>query len=95
VTQELLRFDGADIQHERDSPRLTTQLDKIRTLMSDGKWWTIDELHLVTGYPHASISAQTRNLRKKRMGGYTVERRHESNGLYSFRLDPESGEVKQ
>ncbi len=95
MTQTLLHFDGADVIHERDSPRLTTQLDVIRTKMMDGQWWNVDELRIATGYPSTSISAQIRNLRKPRMGGWTVERRHVGDGLYEFRLDPESGKVNQ
>src|SRR6187431_3341804 len=90
-----LRFDGADIVPERDSPRLTTQLETIRQKMMNGQWWTVAELEYETGHPATSISAQIRNLRKPRMGGWTVERRHVGDGLYEFRLDAESGKVKQ
>jgi len=95
MTQVLLRFDGADVVHERDSPRLTTQLETIRRMMMNGRWWTVAELEYATGHPGTSISAQIRNLKKSRFGSWKVDRRYEGNGLYSFRLDPESGKVKQ
>jgi hypothetical protein len=38
-------------------------------------WLTLDELAKLTHYPHASISAQLRHLRKPEYGGFVVEKR--------------------
>jgi hypothetical protein len=80
------QFDGADYQPSRDRNRLCTQLERISLLMRDGRWRSVDTIHQLTGDPHASISAQIRNLRKARFGGHTVERRYVGDGLYEFRV---------
>lgn len=80
------RFDGADYLPERDNKRLGDQLKDIYNLMSDGVWRTLSDIERITGHPQASISAQLRHLRKPRFGGFTVERRYVSHGLYEYRL---------
>ena len=40
-----------------------------------GTWLTLQELAQLTCYGEASISAQLRNLRKPRFGGYVLEKR--------------------
>lgn len=82
----LKRFDGDDFVFDRDALRLTTQLDKVRDFMEDHKWHTLSEISDAIHEPHASVSAQLRNLRKKRFGEYYIGRRHVSNGLYEYRL---------
>ena len=79
-------FDGADYIPIRDNARLTGQIKRIYSLMSDGKWRTLQEIEQETGDPQASISAQLRHLRKARFGGYTVGREHLGGGLYRYRL---------
>jgi len=82
------RFDGDDYKHERDSARLTGQIRRVHDLMLDGAWRTLDEVSDATGDPHSSVSAQLRNLRKKRFGGHNIERKYVGGGLYSYRLEP-------
>lgn len=82
------RFNGADIDDARDTSRLSGQLRAILDLMADGQWHTLAGIAAVTGAPEASVSAQLRNARKPRFGGYVVERRHVSNGLYQYRVAP-------
>ena len=55
-------------------PRIT-QIQRVYECMSDGFWYTLDEIADVTDAPVTSISAQLRNLRKPRYGRHTVERR--------------------
>jgi hypothetical protein len=81
-----MRFDGADYVHERDSHRLTGQILEIYALMSDGRWRTLAAIESATGAPQASVSAQLRNLRKKRFGEHTIDRRHVGGGLYEYRI---------
>lgn len=79
-------FDGADYVDARDRPRLRGQIQRVYDLMCDGHWRTLTQIADSTGDPHASVSAQLRHLRKKRFGGYTVERKHHDHGLYLYRL---------
>ena len=84
-------FDGDDIVQERDKPRLTRRLSLIYNYMKDGCWCDVRE---VAGYLAAngmwssetSVSANIRNLRKDKFGGYTVERVHIAGGYYRYRL---------
>jgi hypothetical protein len=82
------QFDGADYQPDRDHSRLTGQIASIFAVIADRQWRTLDQLVEATGAPHASVSAQLRNLRKPRFGKHTIERRHIANGLYEYRLAP-------
>jgi hypothetical protein len=85
------RFNGPAYDHERDSQRLTGQIQRVFALMSDGAWRTLREIAEATGDPEASVSAQLRHLRKPRFGSHTVERRRrgvESSGLWEYRLLP-------
>ena len=88
VGQSDARFDGDDYNHERDSARLTGQIRRVYDFMLDGAWRTLNEVSDATGDPHSSVSAQLRNLRKKRFGGHNIERKYVVGGLYSYRLEP-------
>lgn len=85
-------FAGADYNEARDKERLTTQLQRILAVMSDGAWRTVERLvselrlaHPSVRFPEASVSAQLRNLRKI---GYRVETRNILAGglLYEYRV---------
>lgn len=54
--------------------------------MADGRWHTLEEISRATGAPAASVSAQLRHLRKPKFGAATVDKRHEGNGLYRYRV---------
>lgn len=89
VELETVRFDGHVYEHARDHTRLVGQMLRIRDLMSDGQWRTVHEIHLETGDPETSVSAQLRNLRKVKFGGYTVDKRRrggETSALWEFRV---------
>lgn len=84
-----MRFDGSTYSPDLDESRLTSQLDRVKTLMLDGKWRTLGEISLVTQGSEASISARLRDLRKERFGSYQVERRRRgdpSDGLFEYRI---------
>ena len=86
----MLDFDGADYIPKYDQERLTGQLLEIFEFMSDQGWHTLKEISESTGSPEASASAQLRNLRKTRFGGYIIERKRSENresGLYYYRLN--------
>ena len=80
------RFDGATYSHDRDGTRLAQQMGRVRRYMADGAWHTLAQLADATEAPEASVSARLRDLRKPRFGGYTVERRYVSAGLFEYRL---------
>lgn len=90
-----MRFDGSDYKPEIDNDRLTAQHLRIKGLMLDGNWRTLEEIKDETKDPTASISAQLRHLRKPRYGSYVLEKRSKedrSKGLFEYRVLPPNGE---
>lgn len=79
-------FDGADYIPKRDDRRLLGQFEKVRALMLDGAWRTLQQIADAIGEPPASVSAQLRHLRKERFGAYTVEKCYCGSGLYKYRV---------
>lgn len=80
---------GPAYDEELDGERVATQLEVIRDQMLrwNRAWFTLSELERRLGYPQASISAQLRHLRKKRFGGYTVEKRRRNGaGTWEYRV---------
>ena len=75
-------FDGVDYQFELDFVRLKCQMERIYNLMQDGQFRTLRQIADITGDPESSVSAQLRNFRKPRFGGYTVNRKRELNTWY-------------
>jgi hypothetical protein len=80
------RFDGDDYVPARDDERLRPQLDRIFAVMKLGRWRTLAEISELTEAPQASVSAQLRHLRKRKFGGFTVEKRHLGGGRYVYRV---------
>jgi hypothetical protein len=84
-------FDGPGYSPEHDHARLTGQIRRVWVAMLDGEWRTLSEIRAITGDPEASISAQLRHLRKTKWGDHDTPRRrrgNESNGLWEYRLIP-------
>lgn len=82
-------FDGSDYDPVLDHRRLTGQIHRVYSTMRDGAWRTLHEIHLATGDPESSISAQLRHLRKSRFGSHGVDKRRHgdrSDGLFEYRL---------
>lgn len=78
---------GPAYDRQKDEPALTDQRERIKNLMSDGAWRPLCEIHRLTGYPEASISAQLRHLRKIEFGGWRVDkRRPEGSRLWEYRI---------
>ena len=86
--QQTLNFDGETFVKPRDGGRLTGQWHRVLKLMSDGKWRTLSEIHLATGYPLQSISARLRDFRKSRFGNWLVEREYLDRGVWRYRVLP-------
>jgi hypothetical protein len=79
-------FDGASYAPEHDLERLRSQFERVRTLMADGHWRTLDTIKASCGGTDASISARLRDLRKPRFGALNVERRRIAGGLWEYRV---------
>lgn len=79
-------FNGPDYVPERDNERLTGQIKRVKELMADAQWRTLQQIADATGDPPASVSAQLRHLRKRRFGSHTVEKEYLGDGLYEYRL---------
>jgi hypothetical protein len=67
--------DGQTFDATLDGERLAAQHARIKALMQDGRFRTLDE-----------ISDGLRDFRKERFGKLTVDRRRRSKGLHEYRL---------
>lgn len=81
-----VRFGGTTFQEERDGARLRGQLLRVFAVMCDGQWRTIERIAQRVSGSEAGISARLRDLRKKRYGGHTVERKYVGNGVWMYRV---------
>ena len=85
-------FGGSTVE-ATDAPRLLTQLDAVRQLMSDGLPRTLANIAVRVSEmigrkaTEASVSARLRDLRKVKFGSYTVERIPFGDGLFTYRLN--------
>ncbi|NLT36791.1 MAG: Rrf2 family transcriptional regulator [Methanomassiliicoccus sp.] len=80
------RIDGAYYDEAQDGARLTTQLERVRHVLEDGRWHTVAAIAQLIDAPEPSVSAQIRNLRKEENGGYTIETKRAGGGLFVYRL---------
>jgi hypothetical protein len=88
-------FDGITYDHDRDHSRLTTMLTRVQAIMTDDGWHTLAELAERTGGSEAAVSARLRDLRKRKFGGHTVERRYLHDGLWEYRYIPRDARERQ
>jgi hypothetical protein len=79
-------FGGPTYEPEFDAERLGKQARSVFKLMSDERWRSLADIARDTGYPEASVSARLRDFRKRRFGGFIVERQRVAGGLYHYRL---------
>lgn len=91
-TPKVYNFKGSDYIKELDHDRLSKQIERIYDLMKDGNYRTlfhiknILELRYGTPFPESSISAQLRNLKKVRFGGYVLNKKRISGGLWEYQI---------
>ena len=85
-TELLPDFDGTTYERDLDHARLTTQLERVCTLLTTppGQRWKLRELADAVGAPEASISARIRDLRKDKFGGFEVLRNRTAGGLWEY-----------
>lgn len=81
-------FDGSDYNDKRDRKRLTGQCKRVYKTMETGRWLTLDDIAAEAKAPQASVSAQIRHLRKPKFGSHIIDKRHNNNGLFEYRLRP-------
>lgn len=87
-------FDGAVYCPSRDDERLTRQVGRVWAALSDGQWHTLNDVHVITGDPVASVSAQFRHLRKPKHGSWFVDKDSDGGGLYRYRMrNPDGTEI--
>ncbi len=86
MNQLEIRFDGATIEPQRDNLRLNKQLQRVYDCMKDGQWRSLESISDLTGDPCPSISSRLRDLRKRKFGGFKVERQYITHGLFYYRL---------
>lgn len=87
-------FDGATYDEAFDHDRLHTQLKFVLTELLDQEWHTMQSIAAAINAPEPSVSAQIRNLRKDKHGGYVIERRRVNN-TYEYRVDIEATKAKR
>lgn len=81
-----MAFDGETFEPDRDTERLSSLLERVKTLMLDGQWRSLSAISERVSAPEASVSARLRDLRKPKFGEYRVERRHVGDGLFQYKL---------
>jgi hypothetical protein len=92
------QFDGDTYDPHFDYKRLKSQLERVKAIMRDGHWRTLDEICQKSGGTQAAVSARLRDLRKEKFGGHAVERRARASresGLFEYRLviEPEQRQL--
>jgi len=86
---------GPAYVEKRDGKRVARQMDRVRDLMLDGQWRTLDDIsaelerrHRQERFPQGSVSAQLRHLKKARFGSFRLEKEYVGEGLYRYQLLP-------
>lgn len=84
-------FDGETYCKQVDYSRLSGQLEKVFGLMQDGNYRTLKEIAEDVNASEASVSARLRDLRKPKFGGWIVDRRRVSGGVWAYAIKLEGG----
>ena len=87
-------FDGPELTRE-DEGRLGKCLAGVLGIMADGQWRTFAEIQsrlegMEILASEAGVSARLRDLRKPKFGGFVVEKRRRSAGVWEYRLGDRS-----
>jgi len=80
-----------------DTARLDTQLKRIRVLMADHQWRTLEQIAIEVQGSQAGVSARLRELRNPDSGGYVIDKRRVPgrNGLWEYRLEPKARDTQE
>lgn len=80
-------FDGDSYERARDHVRLQGLLLATYEYMADGRWHLLGDLAETINCTPQGASARLRDLRKRKFGGFTVQRRRVGElALYEYRL---------
>lgn len=79
-------FDGRTYSPDDDHDRLLRQLQRVRAVLADGKWHTLDAVAARAYCPQQSASARMRDLRKAKFGAHTIEKRCIGRGMWLYRM---------
>lgn len=80
------QFDGETYDESKDFRRLNSQFEKVKAIMSDGKWWSPYELKALIGGSESGITARIRDLKKERFGAYKIDKRRRTTGTWEYRI---------
>lgn len=78
-------FDGVTYQ-DKDFTRLSGQLLRVFEVMKDGRWYGASQLCELANVSPLSITARIRDLRKRKFGSHTIERKLIIGGYHEYRL---------
>ena len=78
--------DGTTYEPALDQERLSSQLERVKALMQDGRWRSLETICAIVDGTETSVSARLRDLRKTRHGSHTVNRRRVAGGLFEYQL---------
>ena len=82
--------DGETFDRARDLDRLDNAMGRIYARMKDRNWYTLADLASAGECSEACASARIRDLRKKKFGGFFVDKANCGDGLWKYRF---TGEV--
>lgn len=96
-------FDGETYEPKRDHARLTSQLERVRSIMLDGRKRTIREIYDLAqalredggADSESGLTARIRDLRKPKFGGHIVKRESKGGGLHVYWIEFPPREVTQ
>lgn len=80
-------FHGSTFEEKRDGKRLRSLQKAVETVMSDGQWRTLPEIHQIIGRG-TETSIYARLNQAQYSGRFKKERKHIRNGLHQYRLIP-------
>lgn len=63
-------------------------IDRVRNLMLDNQWRSLDYIASTTGGKRDSVSSLMRQLRNPKHGGFNVEKRYDDIGTWVYRIAP-------
>ena len=88
-------FDGETYDPDLDHVRLTGQLKRVHSVLSDARWHTLRGISIRAEAPESSCSARLRDLRKDKFGAYIVDRKRDSinKGTFLYRLVKPQGDL--
>lgn len=82
--------DGWTFNPSKDHKRLTTAMDRVMALMSDGQERTLSEIAHLAKTSESGASARLRDARKAKFravyGTFKVETRRIEGGVYGYKL---------